>query len=131
LPDSLAVEKAAHVVAADQRDMVAEFFLEQVDQAAAVLALFGGHIEEHLGRPWKIRVQALGDIHIDPAVFLLGADREGEDFTFTEFGEIAHCGKMQSSRGLVKICVLFDIYSHSQIALPTAPMHLRMGRNPA
>ncbi len=45
LPDRLVVDEAAHVLAADQRDVLAEFLPVEVEQAVAVLAL--------LARPFR------------------------------------------------------------------------------
>ena len=49
LPDRLVLDEAAHVLAADQRDVLAELLAVELDQPAAVLALLAGHLGEHVG----------------------------------------------------------------------------------
>ena len=70
--------------------MVAEFLDEEIDEAAAVFAFLGGHFGEDGGGGGIFIAHAVDEIGVDTAVFLLGADGEGEDFAFGEFVEIAH-----------------------------------------
>ena len=90
LPDRLVLDEAAHILAADQRNMLAEFRPVQFEQALAMLALFLGHLGEDLGAAGILAPQALGDVGIDAVVLFLVGDRQGEDFAFGEVGKVAH-----------------------------------------
>jgi hypothetical protein len=86
-PQGPAADEAAHVLAPDHRDVLAELPPEQVDQRPPVAALLLGHLLEHLGRG-RVRVaQALGVVAEDPPVLLLQADRERQDLALAEVGE--------------------------------------------
>ena len=90
LPDRLADDVALDVLAANERDMLAEFRDEQVDQPAAVLVLLGRHFDEHLGGGGIVLAQALGEVGVDAPVLLLVGDRQGEHFALGKIVEIAH-----------------------------------------
>ena len=90
LPDRRVLDEAANVVAADQRDVLAEFLLVELDQPAAVVALFGGHLGEDIGTGRIVVAQAFGDVGVDAAVLFLVGDRQCEDLPFRQIGEIAH-----------------------------------------
>ena len=94
LPDRLVLHEAAHVLAADQRDVLAEFPPVQFEQAVAVLALLLGHFGEHLGAAGILRPQALGDVGVDAVVLFLVGDGQGEDLAFGKLGEVAHGARM-------------------------------------
>ena len=82
VPDRWMLDEAAHVVAADQWDVLAELLLIELDQAAAVIAFLAGHLGEDIGRGRVVLTQAFGDVLIDAAVLFLVGDGQSEDFAF-------------------------------------------------
>ena len=89
-PDGLALHEALDVLAANQRDMVAELAFEQVGQALAMGRFLGAHAFQDLGRGRERFPQAVGEIGIDPLVFLFQGDGEGQDFRLAEFRKSFH-----------------------------------------
>ena len=81
---------AFDVLPAHQRDVVAEFGDEHVDQLSAVFVFLGGHLFEYFGAGGIVHAQAFGVIGVDSSVFLLVADGQREQFAFGEIGEFAH-----------------------------------------
>src|SRR5262249_49268022 len=81
-----------HVLAADQRQVLAEFLPVEVVQHAAVLDLLLSHLVEHLRRARILRAQPVGESLIDAGILLLVGDREGEDFLFAQVGKALHRG---------------------------------------
>ena len=90
LPDGLGGDIAADVLAPHQRNVVAEFRHEEIDQPAPVTVLLRRHLVEHFGACRIIVVQTIGEIGEDARVLLLVADGEGEDFAFGQIVELAH-----------------------------------------
>jgi hypothetical protein len=89
-PDRLAPRKAAHVGAADQRDVLTELGAVGLDQAAAMRILFPRHVDEHLGRS-RIGLRQPGcEIGIDARVLLLQGDRQRQDFPLGQLRECFH-----------------------------------------
>ena len=86
-PDRLSAQEAAHVLAADQRDVLAEALAEQLDQHPPMAALLLGHLVEHLGRGRVGRAQAFREVAIDPPVLLLERDRQRQDLPLAQLGE--------------------------------------------
>ena len=86
-PHRLAADEAAHVVAADQRNVLAETLAEEVDQHLAMAVLLLGHALEHLGGGREIVAQALDEIAIDARVLLLVLDGKGEHLAIRQVGE--------------------------------------------
>ncbi|MNT30108.1 hypothetical protein D3C72_1658860 [compost metagenome] len=83
-PVGLALGEVAHMLAADQRDAIAEALDMHVDQPLPMMALFLGHLLEHFCRvrifvPQRIRIG-----EVDAAVVLLRRDRQCQDFLFVE-----------------------------------------------
>ena len=74
------MQKALHVLAADQRQIFAEFFAVEVVEHGAVMHFFLGHLVEHLGRGGELLAQALGEAAVDAAVLFLVGDGEGQHF---------------------------------------------------
>ena len=89
LPDWLADDVALDVLAADERNVVAELGDEQVDQAAAVHVLLGRHFGEHLGGRGIVLAQALGEVAVDAPVLFLVGDRQREHLALGKIVEIA------------------------------------------
>ncbi len=79
LPNRFLRNIAADVLAAHERDMIAEFRDEEVDEPAPVRVLLGGHLVEHLRAGGVVFVQAVGEIGVDARVLLLVADGEGQN----------------------------------------------------
>ena len=80
-PERLAMmNEAADVLAADQRQVFAEFFAVHIEQHGPMPHLLVGHLVEHLGRGGEWLAQALGETAVDAAVLVLAGDGEGEDF---------------------------------------------------
>ena len=79
LPNRLLRNIAADVLAAHERDMVAEFRHEEIDEPAPMRVLLGGHLVEHFGGRRVIFVQAVGEIGVNARILLLVADGEGQD----------------------------------------------------
>ena len=86
-PDRLPAHEAAHVLAPDQRDVLAEPLAEQLDQHPAMAALLLGHGVEHLGRGRVGVAQPFGEIAVDPPVLLLERDRQRQDLALAELGK--------------------------------------------
>ena len=68
----------------------AEFLPVEVDQAAPVVIFLGRHVVEDLGAFGVIGAQAFGEVGVDPAVLLLGADGQGEHFFFGKVIDRSH-----------------------------------------
>ena len=90
MPEGAALDVAANVLPAHERNVLAEFGDEGVNQLASMLVFFPRHFLEHFGARRKVSVQRVGVIRVDAAVLFLVGDREGENFLFRKFGEIAH-----------------------------------------
>ena len=78
------------MLAADERDVVAEFLDEFVDEHAAMFVLFRRHILEDTRGVGIVLLQAFGKVGVDAAVLLLVADRQRQDFAFGQVREGAH-----------------------------------------
>ena len=70
--------------APDQRDGLAEPFLEEIDQAATMPVLLLDHALENSGRGGMLLTQHFGVSLIDAGVVLLGGDRKRQDLLFAE-----------------------------------------------
>ena len=79
-PDRRLLDEAFDVLAADQRQVVAEFFPIEVEQHGAMAHFLVRHLVEYLGGGRKLRAQTLGESAIDAAVLFFVGDGEGEDF---------------------------------------------------
>ena len=55
-----------------------------------VIGLLVGHALEDLGRAGEPFAQVLCEAVVDPSVFLLGRDGDGQDLTFGQFREGLH-----------------------------------------
>ncbi len=91
-PERLLGDEAFDVLAADQRQVLAEFRAVELEQHGAMAHLLVGHLVEHLGGGRILLAQALGEAAIDAAVLVLVGDRERQDFLFGEIGETFHEG---------------------------------------
>jgi len=125
------LQEAADVLAADQRNVLAELLLVQLDQPAAMLALFRPHFGEQVGAGGIIVAQALGDIGVNTAVLFLVGDRQGKDFAFGQLREVPHRGnlaragegqaKNRSMRMLRKCHPISAVYATASAASTAAP----------
>ena len=84
------MDEAFDVLAADQRQVFAEFLAVHVDQHGAVPDLLVGHLVEHLGRGRELLAQALGEAAIDAAVLVLAGNGQRQDFLLGKFGKAFH-----------------------------------------
>ena len=93
-PNRLAVDEAAHVLPADERDVVAEFLLKQLDQPAAMARFLLAHAVEDRGRGGEIFAQALGVVGVDALVFFLQRNSQRQDLALREAVEALHTFSM-------------------------------------
>jgi hypothetical protein len=68
------------MLAADQRDVVAELLLVQRDQPAAMPDFFLAHLFKCLRRAKKVFPQALAEIGVNTFILFLQRNRQGKDF---------------------------------------------------
>ena len=80
-------DPAADILPTDQRDVVAEFLDEKVDQLAPMLVFLFGHVDENLGAVRVVGPQSFGEIEEDTAILLLAADRQSQELPLVEFGD--------------------------------------------
>ena len=89
-PQWLVPGKAPHVMAADERDVLAEFRAVHLDEPAPVLVLLRRHIREHLGRGGEVGLQPFRIVGVDARVLLLGRDGERQDLLLCQLRECLH-----------------------------------------
>ena len=104
-PQRLLLDEALDVLAADQRQVLAELRPVEIEQHGAMAHLLVRHLVEDLGRGRICLAQSLGEAAIDAAVLVLVGDGEREDFLFGEIGKAFHGGL--SVAGLAAILELF------------------------
>src|SRR5258708_20353084 len=68
-----------HVMAADQRDVLAKFGAIQINQSPPVARLFFPHALEQSSGGGKILAQTLSVVGVNALVFFLQRDRQGQD----------------------------------------------------
>ena len=68
-PHWTAVNESAHILAANQRDVLAELLLVKLEQAATMARLFHSHFFKYGGGGWKVLAEAIGKVGIDAFVF--------------------------------------------------------------
>ncbi len=98
-PDRLACVKAAHMLAPDRHDGGPEPRGVAVDQQAPVPVFLGGHAIENRRAGRIIFPQPLGIGSVDAAIFLLGRDGEGKDFSLGQGRKIAPGGAEGGQHG--------------------------------
>ena len=86
------LDEALDVLAADQRQVFAEFLAIEIDQHAAVAYLLLRHLVEDLGGGRVVIAQPHGKAAVDAAVLVLGGDGERKDFLLGEIGKALHGG---------------------------------------
>jgi hypothetical protein len=82
--------EAAHVLAADQRNVFAELFAIEVNQAAAVFAFLRCHLGKDPGCSGIVTAQPFRHVGVDAAIFLFVADSKGKNLLLAQFVEVAH-----------------------------------------
>jgi len=101
-PHRLAAEKAAHVLTADRRQVLAETLAVQLIQIGPVPALLRRHVVENVRRGRKVFAALVRKRLIDAGVLLLVGDGQREDLARGEFVEVQHgrrgCRAAQSSQ---------------------------------
>ena len=83
-------DETLDVLAADQRQIIAEFLPIEVEQHRAMVHLLLGHLVEDLGGGRILLAQTLGETAIDAAVFFLIGDRKRQNFLLGEVGKAFH-----------------------------------------
>ena len=79
LPNRFLRNVAADVLAAHERNVVAELRHEEIDEPAPVCVLLRRHFVEYFGCRGVILVQAVREIGVNARVLFLVADREGQN----------------------------------------------------
>ena len=93
------MDEALDVLAADQRQIFAEFLPVEVVEHGAVVHLLLGHLVEHLGGGGELLAQALGEAAVDAAVLFLVGDGERQHFLLGQIGKSFHGAPLKSSAG--------------------------------
>src|SRR5579871_6319474 len=88
-PHRLARDEAFHVLATNQRDVLAETLAKDLNQPRAMRRLFLLHLVEHCRRRGERLAQSIGEVAVDAAVLFLERDREREDFRFGQIAEVS------------------------------------------
>src|SRR5207247_3181619 len=78
-PDWPSVNESPYVLPPDERNVLAEFPLVDLDQSAPVSRFFRAHAVKHRRRCWKILAQTLSVIGVDALVFFFKRDCESQD----------------------------------------------------
>ena len=86
----LGMQEALDVLAADQRQIFAEFLAVEVVEHGAVVHLLFGHLVEHLGGGGELLAQAFGEAAVDAAVLFLVGDGERQHFLLGQVGKFFH-----------------------------------------
>jgi hypothetical protein len=93
------MHEAAHILAADQRNVVAELLVKQLDQAAAMAGFLLAHAVEDRGRCRKLFAQALGIFRIDALVIFLQGNCQRQDLALRETIEAFHTIQYDGAAG--------------------------------
>src|SRR5262249_4150771 len=91
-PNGFATDEALDILTADQRNVLAEAFAIQVQQAMAMAVFLSAHLAKFLRLGWITRLQPLGEIVVDAGVLLFERDGQGQNLLLTEALESAHDG---------------------------------------
>src|SRR5580704_5575991 len=89
-PQRLALEKAFHVLPADQRDVVAELLAVEVEEAVTVTVLLGRHRGEHSRRSGIALARRIREVAVGTAVLLLESDGERQQLLLRQIREVLH-----------------------------------------
>ena len=81
---------ATDVLAAHQRNVLAEFRNEEIDEPASVRVLLRRHLVKYLGGRRVVLVQAIREIGVNARVLFFIADGEGQHLALGQIVEIAH-----------------------------------------
>ena len=118
----LGMQKALHVLAADQRQIFAEFLAVEVVEHGAVVHLLLGHLVEDLGRGGELLAQAFGEAAIDAAVLFLIGDGQRQHFLLGQVGKLFHrIGLLVAGRSATRY--IRTILSSLGRNLPLYPRH--------
>ncbi len=89
-PQRRPLYKAAHILTANQRNVLAEFLAGEFNQPPPVPGLLLAHGLEHFGGGGIVLPQSLGEVGIHALVFFLQRNCKGEHFTFGEIVKLLH-----------------------------------------
>ncbi len=82
-PHRAALQEAAHVLAADGRDVIAKAMLKHGQQAVAMHGFFGTHLFKHC-RGGRIGLaEGVSEFAVDSPVLLFVGDRQGQNLFFS------------------------------------------------
>src|SRR5689334_22377088 len=89
-PGGLVIDEAGDVVAADQRDEIAEFLAIGFGQPAAVLVLLLRHVGKDQRRGREAVAQGIGEGGVGAGVVILARNRERQQLLLGQFGKGLH-----------------------------------------
>ena len=89
-PDRPALDKAFDVLAADQRQEIAEFLAVQIEQHVVMADLLLRHLVVHFRRVGIGLAQRVGEGAVDAAVVVFVRDGERQHFLLAQFGKAFH-----------------------------------------
>src|SRR5437660_901263 len=96
-PYGLAIYKAFHILAADQRYVLSELLAVERKQPLAMSRLICAHCLENSSRAGKALAQSLGKIGIDPFILFFERNCQGQDFAFAQAVERLHADHLSRS----------------------------------
>ena len=89
-PDRPALDKAFDVLAADQRQKIAEFLAVEIEQHVVMADLLLRHLVVHCRRVGIGFAQRVGEGTIDAVIFVFVGDGERQHFLLAQFGKAFH-----------------------------------------
>ena len=89
-PDRLALDEALDILAAEQRNVLAELLAIEFDQSVPVPLLLGEHRLEDRRGGRVVRPEPLGEVTVNAGVLFFEGDGQGQDLPLTEALKRAH-----------------------------------------
>src|SRR5215468_10480129 len=87
-PERFSLQKALHILPADERNVIAEFTAVEVEKTMAVAVLFLGHGGEHPRRSRIVLAHGLGEIAISANVLFFQGNRQCQNLAFRKIFEV-------------------------------------------
>ena len=91
-PNRPPLEKPFHILASQQRNVLAEFLTIKLRQPTAVVHFLLAHLDKNLGRRRVLFAKPIRIVGVYPRIFLLHADRQRKHLLFAKAVEISHVG---------------------------------------
>ena len=91
---------SAHIVPPDERNVLAELLLVDVDQRAAMADLLLTHLLEDLPRGGEVLAHGLGEIRINAFVFFFQRNGQSKNFFLRQAVEVPHAGSSRQQLAL-------------------------------